>query len=582
MVSLMRSLSTHGLGSRALVRLRDERGIALIMAIGIMLVLTIALSTTIFFTSASARHANHSNAGQKAYSVAEAGVNDALSILNKNYASDTSYLNPPALWSPPSPIAFGGGQVTWSGIYCRNTTYTAAQLAAGCKIGDYAVWRLKGIGTVPNPTGPGAAPVARTVTAKVQVLIKPDQPSNNDIWNWVYSGAPAAPAPNTCSDDITNSVNITAPMYVVGNLCIGNSTKIIDPGTGQDDRLVVGGQLFLQSTQNLAGCVDPNSSPIKDVPACHTDLSSPFRLREVHIVGGCVSKADNGGISTPLPGGGGNGGLRSPCSGPQSPTDPVDGTSSVFVKPLGFFTALPAVQPVPPVTDLDQWYAIADPGPSRPCSVVSGTPPTFDNNTLRDNSLPAAQNLTPTGQSYTCQTLDGELSWNATTNVLTVRGPIFIDGSAYIDTNNQVATYDGRATIYVSGTFLIKNAKLCAKANATDCDFTTWDPNAASGGDALLIAAFGKGGIVAPQNQVPVGDGINVQAGANFQGLLYATNIIEVGQTSVVQGPMVSPASVKPAQSGSASFPPITILPGGTPGTPPLALLQTPQEFAGG
>ena len=43
---------------RERLALGDESGIALVMALGIMLVLTIALTTTIHFTSAGARHAN--------------------------------------------------------------------------------------------------------------------------------------------------------------------------------------------------------------------------------------------------------------------------------------------------------------------------------------------------------------------------------------------------------------------------------------------------------------------------------------------------------------------------------------------
>ena len=70
---------------RLLVRLSDESGIALVMALGIMLVLTITLTTTIFLTSSSARHANSSNAGPKAYSLAEAGVNNAIAQIAPNY-----------------------------------------------------------------------------------------------------------------------------------------------------------------------------------------------------------------------------------------------------------------------------------------------------------------------------------------------------------------------------------------------------------------------------------------------------------------------------------------------------------------
>ena len=77
-------------GSRILARLHDERGIALIMALGILFVLTISLGTVIYVTSASARHAEHSNAGQKAYALAEAGVNNAMAVLNANYPDKTN------------------------------------------------------------------------------------------------------------------------------------------------------------------------------------------------------------------------------------------------------------------------------------------------------------------------------------------------------------------------------------------------------------------------------------------------------------------------------------------------------------
>ncbi len=52
---------------------REERGIALVMAMGIMLVLAIALTTVIFLTAAGARDSVRSNAGQKAYGLAQAG-----------------------------------------------------------------------------------------------------------------------------------------------------------------------------------------------------------------------------------------------------------------------------------------------------------------------------------------------------------------------------------------------------------------------------------------------------------------------------------------------------------------------------
>lgn len=104
-------------------------------------------------------------------------------------------------------------------------------------------------------------------------------------------------------------------------------------------------------------------------------------------------------------------------------------------------------------------------------------------------------NLTP-GASYTCQSIAdgttlGELSWNASTNVLTVKGTIFIDGSITIAPGGT-ARYVGQATIIASGTFGMKNHTICA-SYAGACDFTptsAWNPNTA----ALVIVADGAAG----------------------------------------------------------------------------------------
>src|SRR3954471_21088379 len=73
--------------------LREEEGVALILALLVMLVLTIVLTTVIFLTAAGARDAQRTNAGQRAYSLAESGINNALGILNAAYP-DTTHAYP--------------------------------------------------------------------------------------------------------------------------------------------------------------------------------------------------------------------------------------------------------------------------------------------------------------------------------------------------------------------------------------------------------------------------------------------------------------------------------------------------------
>src|SRR5829696_3521236 len=90
-------------------RLRDESGIALVMALGIMLALTIALTSVVAFTSAAGRDAHRTTAGQKAYAVAEAGVNNALAVLYANYPSDPGSPGDPALLTPARTTPYEGG-----------------------------------------------------------------------------------------------------------------------------------------------------------------------------------------------------------------------------------------------------------------------------------------------------------------------------------------------------------------------------------------------------------------------------------------------------------------------------------------
>src|SRR5213076_882563 len=156
----------------------------------------------------------------------------------------------------------------------------------------------------------------------------------------------------------------------------------------------------------------------------------------------------------------------------------------------------------PPAADYATWYDNAIPGPSQSCTTSSGTLPTFDGNyPSRDNSVSTVFDLTPSS-SYFCRvgngahtTLTSAITSSATTltvssatgfpttqfniridnEFLTVSGTIYIDGSAKIS-NCALNSYDGQATLYLSGTFRVTGS-LCASISGTDCDFSTWNPD---------------------------------------------------------------------------------------------------------
>jgi hypothetical protein len=561
--------------SRTLARLSDERGIALIMALGILFVLTITLGTVIYVTSASARHAEHSNASQKAYALAEAGLDNALAVLNTHYPSTTTYPGDPAYTTGGSFLntrvtTYDEGTATWSGTI---------KFAIGP--GWTWQWEITSIGRVKNPTGPGTADVTRTIRANVPVVPSPTQPVGTDgTLNWIYAGDSAR---------FTNSVTIKSPVYTWHNLSLENGAAISGvPGiSGVAQRLAVGGDPVAGGNLNM----EQNADWVgKDTP-----------LEAAYIHGLCTSKPVSATLHPCLWGDGPSPNdqiyAKTKVSPGPVPPDLIIKPELTCCSPVG--GAIDPPEPAGGDSDMGFWYQNANLGPYIPCN---GTPqprqPTFDtgDNTINNSATPAIPfNLTPSAGNYTCKNVVdgktlGELSWNATAKVLTVQGTIFIDGSATVDSagypGNPVFRYDGQGTIILSGTFAVKNAKICAAASGGNCDFSAgaWNPN----NKALVVVADGDGGFGGAQSQgniVDAGNGIQLK-GSSYQGALIANKDIEVETTSDEQGPMVSVYHwVQSGQTGVLTFPAVHFAPSGGGGiTQPLptAQLLSPQQIAAG
>jgi hypothetical protein len=540
------------------------------MALGILFVLTISLGTVLYVTSASARHAEHSNAGQKAYALGEAGVNNALAVLNANYPGTVAFPGDSTLL-PARTTSYDTGTADWSGTLTGPLTGPTAPPWRW-------EWRLTSTGTVQNPTGPGAAPVTRTVTAIVPVVIPTTSPvSAAGPLNFLYSGSDMW---------FENSVHVKAPVYVTRDLHMESTSKI----DGAAKKAAIGRDLYLKNPQNqigLTGGGDP-------------------RIDEIHVVRWCSSKAnptlhDCGPLTA------------------QWENDAIFATHYDNVIPPGpppFISFMPkltccapysgTIAPAgPPSAPPDNpsnmgfWYQNADLGPLAPCTTSTGSPPKFDtasgvpDNSINWSATPTTViNLTPAA-SYTCKsmagsTILGELSWNASTNLLTVKGTIFIDGSITINPG-ATARYTGEATIVASGTFGMKGSTICAThpGYTGACDFTgtsPWDPTKS----ALVIVADGLNGAGAAQGQgsdFDPGDGIHLKS-ADFQGALIANHAVNTETTAKMQGPMISVYDgVFAGQSNDLIFPPVLFAPSGGGGIisdPPKPQLLPPQNYGGG
>jgi Tfp pilus assembly protein PilX len=417
------------------LRLRCESGIALVMALMMITVLTIVGGSMVVYSTQGQHESNRSKASDVAYRLAETGVNNAVAVLGlaTNNATQQSTLpsTEPASVNGTYSALYEGGRSKWWGVYDGTTNS----------------WVIYGKGIVTNTNAAGAT-VTRTLSASVRVTASMSQPLNTQAWNYWY--ATNQGGPNVCDVTFSNNVEMDAPFYIQGNLCFSNNTKIVEDLQTPRIPIIV----------SVLGKVQFS-------PGSSIGRSSSNTVSEVHIAGGCGTSLTS---------------VHTCKKYPTSGYDPIY-TPSLDSSP---------VTVTPPVPDWTNWYNNASPGPFHACNAGAVNPPVFDNNTTQDfgtnGSVTPAFNLTP-ATNYSCTTANGSIAWNATTKTLTVSGVIYIDGSVAV-TNGAVNDYQGQATMLLSGSLSI-DGMMCGKRNVgnTDCDFTGWNPNT----EMLIVATHASG-----------------------------------------------------------------------------------------
>jgi hypothetical protein len=491
--------------------LRRQDGISLIMAIGVLGVLSMSGVTVVYSANTNARSAAYSMENGSAYDLAEAGLNEMMAILSK---PQNNALNGNLL--PQTTREYAGGTVTWSGTL---------DVAAGR-------WSVTSTGRTRNPTGT-ANDVVRTLSARVPITLNRSQPVNNPVWNFLM----ALRTGNSCDMTLQSSVVISAPLFVEGNLCLDSSSRI----TGGP--LIVRNQL---KNLNSSTSVGSSSSPVN----------------EVHVVNGCKWMSNA---------------VQNPCRNGAAPTNSNVWATVLDSDPMSV---------VVPQVDFAGWYDAAIPGPKMNCTAAdgarTGTPPTFENETVnptRNNSVPGVFNLTPSS-SYTCRVGPatspfGEISYNASTRTLTVAGTIFIDGSAWVNSSNAI-NYDGQATLYLSGTFLMTGSgQLCGVVTNNACNNAAWNPNT----EMLTIVANGSG---TSGSEVGAGNSIALKSSTRFQGGLWGTNAIWIDSSVQTAGPMVGSTLVITSSVQASPWATISAMPTGVPGNPEAYAQPNPPEFFSG
>lgn len=518
----------------AVLDLRDESGIALVMALAVMLVLTVLVTSTLAFTSSNSRDASLKQSGQSAYALAEAGLSQAISQLESHYYTDSTL----ATTNGNNTTVYNSSWFTGAGIPSsqQSPSSTAACTSTStCMSWGPVSWTpsggagitkgtlvLRGQGRVPNPTG-GTA-LARTVTEKIDVRQTVQLKPTPNYWSEIYTGATG----NTCDLNLTQQVAVTAPLYVAGNLCLQSGASIEGSGV----TLKVFGNVTLANGNN------------SDIGASKT--LGP--VQSAAIGGGCVK-----GSGTPTP----------PCKINTSSTNIWDmsGTST-------------APTPTPETLPSINWSQIAA---QQAASVATCT---------NGQSLYAATfYLTPASgaaaSGYTCTVTDptgtatlGSITYDPSKLALTVSGDVYLSGTLDISTPSALnyVNYTGVASLFVAGSVTAtNNAILCAHGIKTQggyaCDFANatissspdyWDTTKA----VLIIQAHGA---IAATNLA-------------FQGGLYSDTSINLGGGgSSVQGPLVTPNLIYPGQQLGTSFPSFPFVTTGTLGVAASDYSLSPQ-----
>jgi Tfp pilus assembly protein PilX len=519
----------------------QEHGFALVIALAVTVVFSMTVVTVIEAAASNSRTADRSKGRISAYSLAEAGINNAGSILSKSNPYDPHTLHPQGAYaqadcaSPPAnptntPL-LGNTCSPYSWSYDGGTTTMWSWFDS-----NTSNWTITSTGSVRNAFG--GAPTTRTLTATVHIRAQASQINVVPAWNYVFI---KDTTPNVCNVTLDQTTTLSSSLYVEGNLCFKNSAGLSEPNAADPVLLEVRGKLvWLSGSSKGVGI----QSPLQEITSAK-------------IGGGCTT-----GLVTAV---------AHTCS---------SASDYFYVKSGGYTTVAPAINaPTLTSTDWDGYYQSATVSRLKPCN-TGGLPGTsFDNDTIRNTSLPSTFILTA-GSSYTCRTTNangavvGELDWNASTRILDVRGTVFIDGNVSIDGVvkyrgvNAAGTHPGGSdgsdgtggmmVMYVSGTVSLTNTGVFCGWNSSNdtssyasgtCDFNAWTP---SNSMFMFIA----------------GGGVTLSQGSYFQGALFTAGVVSLGQSAQTEGPIIGGSLTLGQSVKMKPLPGLADLPLGAPGNP--------------
>ena len=390
----------------------DDRGVALVMALMLMLILGGTTAALVLPGAVNQRNSLKSADAKQAFALAETALAYGVGAA---YAAGSSG---PVTTLQTIPSQSGGGTGTWLA-----TT-------------DGTEWLITSTGTVDG--------ITRSVT---EVANTPT--TNYSVWNYLYSDSTSV-----CTT-ISGGVTVSVPILTRGNVCISGG------GHFTGSQLKVGGTLSDIGGSNVGTSAAPVGTV--EVGGC-TAWKSDGSCQTTTGTGCTVQPSSTFTVAVGT----------SWCNGKQTPLWATTINSSVDVTPqmpcIGQSSTLDPQCP----SSTASWSTLTAAYAAQKALTQTGCPANlFDNDTTLNNSDASITSAMFGATNYDCKVGSNEIKYTVTsgsgcgTGTLTVSGTFYFDGSLSMGCGLKIV-YSGQATMYFTGTVTqAGGTQLCGIASCT-------------------------------------------------------------------------------------------------------------------
>jgi len=388
--------------------LKDEKGIALVVALLFLTLLSLLGIAGIITSSTDTKIAGNTLSSTKALYIAEAGLTRAEAELINDLNNDQNIAN-------SSFAATSGAIDITPGSTAFYTVFNSISFGAG----SYTI-QFKNYGTAPNyesaivlVRSTGTGPNSSTVTLERYLSVENISPWNNAV----FAGAGATGATINGNADIRGSVHILGTGLTSTNFAVNMS----------------GGALI---GNNYNGMDDALKALIPSIGATE-DLEAKLRVKQGKVgLSGAAKVGEPEATSTNkdtvngvyvTDGYGGTAGASNVSSD--------NGTNNAY--DLGDKVTFPS---------LNNPYT--DPATGTNYSTYAGflTAKAYTTGAL---------NISNDTASFTIGDANGSITWNKSTATLTISGLVKVDGTIDLAKKNNEVTYSGKGTLYSTGSIYI-------------------------------------------------------------------------------------------------------------------------------